>query len=81
MRKMKVRHRRLPGIGDLYELDTAAGETITVIGHRSGRRDVAIGRSDSNDSLLTTGLTRSEATALAMLLTGVNVELTATAVE
>jgi K+/H+ antiporter YhaU regulatory subunit KhtT len=74
MRKVKIRHRRLAGVGDLFELDAASGSTITVISHRSGRSDIAIGKTGDEPSS-STGLTRTEAAAVALLLSGANVEL------
>jgi K+/H+ antiporter YhaU regulatory subunit KhtT len=76
MRKVKVRHHRLPGIGDRFDLDTTSGSTVTVIGHRSGRRDLAISAPGAEAPEASTGLTRSEAAAIALLLTGAHVELT-----
>jgi K+/H+ antiporter YhaU regulatory subunit KhtT len=76
MRRVKVRHRRLAGIGDRFELDTTDGSTVTVISHRTGRRDIAIGVPGGDAPLAITGLTRSQATAVALLLTGAHVELT-----
>jgi K+/H+ antiporter YhaU regulatory subunit KhtT len=76
MRKLKVRHERLPGIGDLFELDTAAGLTVTVVTHRSGRRDIAVGKMGADEPAITAALSRTESTAVAALLTGTNIELT-----
>ena len=78
MRKMKVRHQPLPLVGDLFELGTSSGRTITVISLRSGRRDIAIGHPDAEEPLATVGLSRTEATAVAALLTGTHIELTTT---
>ena len=76
MRKLKVRHRRLPGIGDLFEVPTAAGLIVTVVTHRTGRRDIAVGRPGADKPVITAALSRTEATAVAALLTGTNIELT-----
>jgi K+/H+ antiporter YhaU regulatory subunit KhtT len=76
MRKLKVRHQRLPRIGDLFELETGSGLTVTIVSHRSGRRDLAIGEAAGEEPLATAGLTRVEAAAVALLLTGVHIELT-----
>src|SRR4051794_478011 len=72
MRKLKVRHERLPGIGDRFELDTAEGLTVTVGTHRSGRRDIAIGKVAADEPVITAALSRTESTAVAALLTGTN---------
>ena len=78
MRKMNVRHEPLPGIGDLFEVDTSSGSRITVISHRSGRRDIAIGSRDAEEPSVTTALTRTEAAAIALLLAGVHLDLAMT---
>jgi K+/H+ antiporter YhaU regulatory subunit KhtT len=78
MRKLKVRHERLPSIGERFDLDTSSGLTITVISHRSGRQDVAITYRGSDEPLVTVALTKSEARAVAMLLAGAHIELTTT---
>ncbi len=66
MRKLKVRHQPLPGIGELFELDTTSGLTLTVVTHRSGR------------PMVTAGLGRAEALAIATLLGGAHIELATT---
>jgi K+/H+ antiporter YhaU regulatory subunit KhtT len=42
MRKLKVGHQLLPGIGERFHVDIKSGLRVTVVSHRSGRRDVAI---------------------------------------
>ena len=79
MRKLKVRHERLPGIGDRFELDTTGGLTITVVHHRSGRRDISLAQPGAEAPLVTTALSRAESVAVAALLTGLHIELTMTA--
>jgi K+/H+ antiporter YhaU regulatory subunit KhtT len=76
MRKLKVRHERLPGVGDLFELDTAGGLTVSVACLRSGRRDIAVTQPGDDEPLATAALSRSEALAVAALLTGTAVEFT-----
>ena len=78
MRKQRVRHEKLPRIGDLFEIATACGLTVTVVAHRSGRRDLTVGKPDEHQPLATVALTRTEATALATLLSGAHIELTMT---
>ena len=78
MRAQKVRHRRLPHIGELYELDTADGPVVTVAVNRSGRRDVAVRQRDAEEPYMQLSLNRSEALAVASLLTGSHIELIAT---
>ena len=75
MRKLKVRHERLPKIGELFEVVADAGRVVTVVSHRSGRRELAIGAPASDEPLATVSLTRVEATALAALLVGAHIEL------
>jgi K+/H+ antiporter YhaU regulatory subunit KhtT len=78
MRKVKVRHRPLPGIGELFKVDTASGVTVIVVSHRSGRREIAVGERGSDEPIATAALTRNEAAAVATLLTGTQIELIAT---
>ena len=76
MRTLRVR-QRLPGIGERFEPDTASGLTLTVVTHRSGRRDVAIGRRDEEQPVVTAGLTGAQALAIATV-SGVHIELATT---
>lgn len=78
MRKVKVRRHPLPGVGDRFDLATASGMTVTVVSHRSGRRDIGIGEPGADAPLAITGLTRSEATAVGMLLVGAHIDVTTT---
>ena len=75
MRKLKVQHPPQPAIGELSALDTASGVPLTVVTHRSGRRDMAIGTRDEEQPTVTAGLTRTEALAIATLLSGAHTEL------
>ena len=75
MRKLRVRHEPLPGIGELFEIVAASGLSVRVASYRSGRRDVAIGSPDADEPEVTVALTRAEATALAALLVGAHIEL------
>jgi K+/H+ antiporter YhaU regulatory subunit KhtT len=77
MSKFNVRHEALPKVGDLFEFSAATGPTVTVVTHRSGRRDLSV--TQPNDQLrVTVTLSETEATALAALLTGTHIELTQT---
>lgn len=78
MRKQKVKHRVLPGIGDFFEIAIGSGFSVSVVNHRSGRRDLAVGVPGADQPLVSASLTRSEANALAALLTGAHIELVAT---
>ena len=78
MRKIAVRHHPLPGIGDLFELDAASGLVITIVNHRSGRRDVAVRTREADQPAVVVALTRNEAAALAALLTGAAIEVVTT---
>lgn len=75
MRKLKVRHEPLPGIGELFRFTTASGAVMSVVSHRSGRRDVSVAVPGADDTLATVPLTRSESLALATLLTGSHIQL------
>lgn len=75
MRKLKVRHDPLPGIGDVFELVAASGLAIRVVSQRSGRRDLALGPTDADEPAVTVSLTRAEATAVATLLLGAHIDL------
>jgi K+/H+ antiporter YhaU regulatory subunit KhtT len=78
MRKQKVQHEALPGIGDLFEIATGSGFIVTVVTHRSGRRYVTVGAPEADEPLVSIALTRTESVALATLLTGAHIELIAT---
>ena len=57
----------LPGIGKRFSISTAAGETVTVISHLTGRRDIYhSGDEDAEPALLT--LTDEEARQLSAIL-------------
>lgn len=75
MRKLLVRQRGLPGIGELLELDTRGGDTVAVVLLRSGRREIGLRRRGDETNLATVKLTGAEAVALAGLLTGARVYL------
>jgi K+/H+ antiporter YhaU regulatory subunit KhtT len=75
MRKLKIHHDPLPGIGELFELVAASGCSVRVASRRSGRRDLSIGSPDADEPAVTVSLTRAEATALAALLVGAHIEL------
>jgi TrkA domain protein len=76
LRKLRIRQRSLPGIGELLELDTRSGQTVTIVVHRSGRREIGLRRHDEESAAATAPLTAAEAVALAGLLTGARVYLT-----
>lgn len=75
MRKLKVGHEPLPGIGEVFELVAASGLAVRVVSQRSGRRDLALAAPDADEPIATVALTRAEATALATLLLGAHIEL------
>ena len=76
MRRLKIRHARMPGIGEKFEFVSGSCLTMTVVGQRSGRCDLSIGRGVGTDPMATASLTKSESTALAALLVGAHIELT-----
>lgn len=57
----------LPGIGKRFTITTAAGETITVISHLTGRRDIYHSTDDDSEPNLLT-LTDEEARQLSAVL-------------
>jgi K+/H+ antiporter YhaU regulatory subunit KhtT len=75
MRKQKVRHVPLPGLGERFELTAASGLALTVISHRSGRRDIALGVPGADEPTAIVSLSRAEAAAVAALLVGAQIEL------
>ena len=77
MRKFKVHHEPLPGVGELLRFTTASGVVMSVVSYRSGRRDVSVGVPGADDTVVTVPLSRSESLALATLLTGSHIELVA----
>jgi K+/H+ antiporter YhaU regulatory subunit KhtT len=81
MRKLKVRHELLPGVGERFEFKASSGLTVIVVSHRSGRRDVSLRVPGEDESLATVGLTRTESVALATLLTGAQIEFLVSAPE
>lgn len=75
MRTLKVRHQPLPHVGELFELVTASGFVVTVVSHRSGKRDLVVRRPDEDEPLANAGLTKNESAAIAALLVGAHIEL------
>jgi hypothetical protein len=61
MRKLKIQHAPLPGIGELFELVATSVLAVTVVSQRSGRRDLAIGAPGADQPMATAALTRAEA--------------------
>jgi TrkA domain protein len=57
----------LPGIGKRFSISTAAGETVTVISHLTGRRDIYHSADDDAEPVLLT-LTDEEARQLSAVL-------------
>jgi K+/H+ antiporter YhaU regulatory subunit KhtT len=76
LRKLRIRQRSLPGFGELLELDTRSGQTVTIVVHRSGRREIGLRQRGEESAAATAPLTAAEAVALAGLLTGARVYLT-----
>ena len=75
MRKLRVRHEPLPGVGERFEFTAASGTTVIVVTHRSGRRDIALRAPGEDDPQLSVPLTRNESLALATFLMGTHIEL------
>ena len=76
MRSLKVRQQTLPRVGERFELDSDAGDTISVVSHGSGQKSLAIRRPGDEEPWASTTLSRDEAAALAALLTGAIIEVT-----
>ena len=76
MRKLKVRHALLPGIGERFELWANGGRRV-VVSERSGRRELSIFSADADEQLAVVSLARADAAALAALLVGAHIELMA----
>lgn len=75
MRKLKVRHVPLPGIGELFEILAASGLSVRVVSQRSGKRELSVGPADDDSRRVSVSLTRTESSALAALLVGAQIEL------
>jgi K+/H+ antiporter YhaU regulatory subunit KhtT len=74
MRTVKVHHELLPHIDERFELATASGLTLTVVCHRSGRRDLGLRLRGADRPEIVAALSSAEAAAVASLLTGAYVE-------
>jgi TrkA domain protein len=64
----EVTEQTLPGIGQRFELEAADGETITVVIHHSGRRDLYVGRARATPTAVT--LNDAQARTLGAILSG-----------
>ena len=76
MRSLKVRQQTPPRVGEGFELDSDAGDTISVVSHRSGQRSLTIRRPGDDEPWPGASLSRHEAAALAALHTGAIIEVT-----
>ncbi|MFD5125719.1 cation:proton antiporter regulatory subunit [Streptomyces sp. NPDC058385] len=64
-----IRTTQLPGVGTRYELETDAGQHISIVVHRNGRRILAIhDHEDADNCKDSAALAPHESTALAKLL-------------
>ena len=75
MRKVTIHERSIPTVGELYELCAEAGETVSVVFHRSGRRDIGIRPPNRDSVTVSVTLTHAEALALAGVLVGAFVDV------
>ena len=75
--KLQVRHERMFGIGELFELVTASGLAVTVVVQQSGHRELYIGQPASDERPSAVSLTQPEANAVATLLMDTHIELEA----
>ncbi len=65
----EIREVKLPGVGVRYEFETAEGQRIGVISHRTGLREIYVPRSDDPDEFRRVlGLSPDDARTLAELL-------------
>ncbi len=66
---VEINETPLPGVGARFDLTTAAGQPLGVLGRPSGRRDIVVyDRNDPDAVALTIDLAPDEANALAQLL-------------
>lgn len=64
-----IQEVKLPGVGVRYEFETAEGNRIGVISHRTGMREIYISRTDDPDEFKRVlGLSSDDARTLAELL-------------
>ena len=75
MRKLKVHHEALPGIGEPFQLPAGEGRVVAVVSQCSGRRDLSIATPGGDEPEAIVSLSRAEATALAAPLVGAHIEL------
>jgi len=73
--EVTVREQSLPGIGTLFELRVHTGDWVSVVFHRSRRRDVGVRQRDDDETVASVTLTEAEALALAAVLAGVLVDV------
>jgi TrkA domain protein len=65
----EVNETNLPGVGSRFDVATAAGDRVSVLVHRSGRREVALYRRDDPDACLAVlHLSPDEASTVGQLL-------------
>jgi len=70
---MKIKTGDLPGIGKRYAFETAEGETLVVILHQSGQRELYhFANSDEDEPDFTLKLSDEEARQLGTLLVGID---------
>ena len=65
----EIREVKLPGVGIRYEFRTSEGRSIGVVSHRSGFREIYVGRRDDPDEFdRVLGLDQTDARTLSELL-------------
>ncbi len=67
---MFVKEGELPGVGKKYSIRTANGDTIVVIIHYSGKREIYYFEDDNEEPTAVIELTDEEARALGTILVG-----------
>jgi len=64
----EIREVKLPGVGVRYEFETAEGNRIGVISHRTGLREIYLSHDDPDEFKRVLGLSPDDARTLAELL-------------
>ncbi len=67
---MFVKEGELPGVGKKYSMKTSSGDTIVVVIHYSGKREVYYFEDDSEEPTAVIELTDEEARTLGTILVG-----------
>ncbi len=77
---LEIHERTLPGVGVRYEVDLTSQESVAVVTHNSGRRDLYHREKREDDYEIVTELSDSQARAIGLLLVGAYYQPIATGV-